>query len=201
MIIPNNMISHVGKIFQGEYAVLGALENPYIIDIGANVGGFAVWAHEFFKNPKIDCYEPIKENYSLLRQNTAGTDIAIRNFAIGKEDGERQMYYGLHNCGEASLYSGEEQAKEGEIVKVMSAKHLPECDIMKIDTEGAEIEILENLVNFPSIFLIEFHSAHNRRRIDELLLDYTLLECTMRGYNYGVLKYLRTNLCIQEQTA
>ena len=201
MIIPNDMISHVGKIFQGEYAVLGALENPYIIDIGANVGGFAVWAHEFFKKPKIDCYEPIKENYSLLRQNTAGTDIAIRNFAIGKEDGERQMYYGLHNCGEASLYSGEEQAKEGEIVKVMSAKHLPECDIMKIDTEGAEIEILENLVNFPSIFLIEFHSAHNRRRIDELLLDYTLLECTMRGYNYGVLKYLRTNLCIQDQTA
>lgn len=195
MIIPNNMISHVGKIFQGEYAVFGALENPYIIDIGANVGGFAVWAHEFFKNAKIDCYEPIKENFNLLRQNTAGTDIAIRNFAIGKEDGERQMYYGLHNCGEASLYAGEEQAKEGEIVKVMSAKHLPRCDIMKIDTEGAEIEILENLVNFPMIFLIEFHSANNRRRIDELLLDYTLIECTMRGYNYGILKYIKNTIC------
>jgi hypothetical protein len=24
-----------------------------------------------------------------------------------------------------------------------------------------------------------------------LLLDYTLIECTMRGYNYGVLKYVR----------
>ena len=194
MIIPNDMISHVGKIFQGEYAILSGLENPYIIDIGANVGGFAVWAHEFFKNPKIDCYEPIKENYSLLRQNIAGTDIAIRNFAIGKEDGERQMYYGLYNCGGASLYSGEEQVKEGETVKVMSAKHLPECDIMKIDTEGAEIEILENLVNFPLIFLIEFHSAYNRRRIDELLLDYTLIECTMRGYNYGILKYIKSSL-------
>lgn len=192
MIIPNNMISHIGKIFQGEYAAYSVIENPYIIDIGANIGGFAVWAHDFFINPKIDCYEPIKENYNLLRQNTEGTDIAIRNFAIGKEDGERQMYYGLHNCGEASLYSGEEQAKEGEIVKVMSAKHLPKCDIMKIDTEGAEIEILENLVHFPNIFLIEFHSAWNRRRIDELLLDYTLLECTMRGYNYGILKYIRS---------
>lgn len=184
------MISHVGKIFQGEYAV-GAMPNPYIIDVGANVGGFAVWAHEYFDKPKIDCYEPIKANYSLLRQNTAGTDIAIRNFAIGKEDGERQMYYGLHNCGEASMFEGEEQAKEGELVKVMSAKNLPPCDIMKIDTEGAEIEILENLVHFPVIFLIEFHSAYNRRRIDELLLDYTLIECTMRGYNYGVLKYIR----------
>jgi FkbM family methyltransferase len=184
------MISHVGKIFQGEYAI-SAMPSPYIIDIGANVGGFAVWAHEYFDKPKIDCYEPIEENYILLRQNTAGTDIAIRNFAIGKDDGERQMYYGLHNCGEASLYSGEEQAKEGELVKVMSAKNLPPCDIMKIDTEGAEIEILENLVHFPVIFLIEFHSAYNRRRIDELLLDYTLVECTMRGYNYGILKYIR----------
>ena len=191
MIIPNDMISHVGKIFQGEYAIEGIGKSPYIIDIGANVGGFAVWAHEYFDKPKIDCYEPIKENYSLLRQNTAGTDIAIRNFAIGKDDGERQMYYGLHNCGEASMFEGEEQAKEGELVKVMSAKHLPPCDIIKIDTEGAEIEILENLVHFPVIFLIEFHSAYNRRRIDELLLDYTLIECTMRGYNYGILKYVR----------
>lgn len=196
MIIPNNMISHVGKIFQGEYAI-GKISNPYIIDIGANVGGFAVWAHEYFDNAKIDCYEPIKENYRLLRQNIEGTDIAVRNIAIGKDDGERMMYYGTHNCGEASLYQGAEQRADGEMVKVMSSKHLPRCDIMKIDTEGAEIEILENLVHFPSIFLIEFHSAWNRRRIDELLLDYTLLECTMRGYNYGILKYIRTNLCIQ----
>jgi len=191
MIIPNNMISHIGKIFQGEYAAFGVIDNPYIIDIGANVGGFAVWAHEFFKNPKIDCYEPIKENFNLLRQNIEGTDIAIRNIAIGKEDGERMMYYGLNNCGEASLYEGEEQRSEGEMVKVMSAKHLPRCDIMKIDTEGAEIEILENLVNFPMAFLIEFHSAANRRRIDEILVDYILIECTMRGYNYGILKYIK----------
>jgi len=196
MIIPNNMISHVGKIFQGEY-VVGAMPNPYIIDIGANVGGFAVWAHEYFDNPKIDCYEPIKENFNLLRQNTEGTDIAIRNIAIGKEDGERMMYYGLHNCGEASMFEGKEQSKEGELVKVMSAKHLPPCDIIKIDTEGAEIEILENIVNFPVIFLIEFHSAYNRRRIDELLIDYTLIECRMYGWNYGILKYLRTELCTQ----
>ena len=191
MIIPNNMISHVGKIFSGEYAI-GKIDNPHIIDIGANVGGFAVWAHEYFTNPKIDCYEPIKANYELLRQNIEGTDIACRNIAIGKDDGERMMYYGLHNCGEASMFKGEEQRAEGEMVKIMSAKHLPRCDIMKIDTEGAEIEILENLVNFPSVFLIEYHSAYNRRRIDQLLEDYTLIECTMRGYNYGILKYIRS---------
>lgn len=193
MIIPNDMIAHVGKIFQGEYAV-GKVDSPYIIDIGANVGGFAVWAHEYFNNAKIDCYEPIKANYDLLRQNIEGTDIAVRNIAIGKDDGERMMYYGLHNCGEASMFQGEEQRQEGEIVKVMSAKHLPQCDIIKIDTEGAEIEILENLVHFPNIFLVEFHSAYNRRKIDELLLDYMLIECTMRGWNYGILKYVKSSL-------
>lgn len=196
MIIPNNMIAHVGKIFQGEYAI-GSLDNPYIIDIGANVGGFAVWAHEYFNNPKIDCYEPIKANYELLRQNIDGTDISCRNIAIGAKDEERRMYYGIHNCGEASLYQGEEQGQDGELVKVMASLHLPKCDIMKIDTEGAEVEIIENLVNFPNIFLIEFHSAHDRRRIDELLCDYTLIECTMRGYNYGILKYVRSEYVYQ----
>ncbi len=67
MIIPNDMISHVGKIFQGEYAIERMGKNPYIIDIGANVGGFAVWAHEYFDKPIIDCYEPIKANYDLLK--------------------------------------------------------------------------------------------------------------------------------------
>jgi len=33
-----------------------------------------------------------------------------------------------------------------------------------------------------------------RVSIDELLYDYTLIECTMRGYNYGILKYIRGNL-------
>ena len=100
-----------------------------------------------------------------LTKNIEGTNISVRNFAIGKEDGERQMYYGLNNCGEASLYEGKEQRKEGEMVKVMSAKHLPRCDIMKIDTEGAEIEILEDYYvgKLPIVIpLIDYDKANNR---------------------------------------
>jgi hypothetical protein len=66
---------------------------------------------------------------------------------------------------------------------------LPKADIVKIDTEGAEIEILENMVIKPDIYLIEYHSAYSRRRIDNILYDYTLVEADIKHPHYGIVKY------------
>jgi hypothetical protein len=71
----------------------------------------------------------------------------------------------------------------------MSASLLPNANIVKIDTEGAEIEILENMVIKPDVYLIEFHSAYNRRKIDNILHDYTLMSAEILRPNYGIVKY------------
>jgi hypothetical protein len=60
---------------------------------------------------------------------------------------------------------------------------------VKIDTEGAEIEILENMVIKPDVYLIEYHSAYNRRRIDNILHDYTLIDANIAHPDYGIVKY------------
>ena len=43
--------------------------NDLVLDIGAHIGLFALFASQFCKGGKIFCFEPIKENYDLLLEN------------------------------------------------------------------------------------------------------------------------------------
>jgi FkbM family methyltransferase len=147
MQVPDNMVKHVEKIFEGEYDIAYQNSNPIILDIGGNIGGFSLWANKRWTNSKIYAYEPIKNNFNLLKENTKDMDnIVISNVAIGSKEETRRMYYGAHNIGECSFEHGLEQIEDGEDVSVMPASLLPKADIVKIDTEGAEIEILENMI-------------------------------------------------------
>lgn len=191
MQIPNNMVKHIEKIFKGEYDIQYEKESPVILDIGANIGGFCLWANRRWANSKIYCYEPIKNNFDLLKTNTQDIEnIMIMNLAIGNKTEKRRMYYGAHNIGECSFQQGAEQVEKGEDVSVISADLLPKADIVKIDTEGAEIEILESMKIKPDVYLIEYHSAYNRRRIDNLLYDYTLIDADIAHPHYGIVKYV-----------
>jgi len=184
------MTEHIEKIFKGEYDIAYRNPSPVILDIGGNIGGFSLWANKRWANSKIYSYEPIKNNFNLLKENTKSIDnIVISNVAIGSKTETRRMHYGAHNIGECSFINGDEQVEEGEEVSVMSASLLPNANIVKIDTEGAEIEILENMLIKPDVYLIEFHSAYNRRKIDSILHDYTLMAADIKLPNYGILKY------------
>jgi FkbM family methyltransferase len=190
MQVPDNMIPHIEKIFKGEYDIPYEKEYPVILDIGGNVGGFCLWANQRWKNSKIYSYEPIKKNFEFLKLNTKDIEnIMAMNLAIGSKTEQRRMHYGAHNVGECSFQHGAEQVEEGEDVSVVAASLLPKADIVKIDTEGAEIEILENMVIKPDVYLIEYHSAYNRRRIDNILYDYTLVAADIVSANFGIVKY------------
>jgi FkbM family methyltransferase len=190
MQVPDNMIPHIEKIFKGEYDIPYEKEYPVILDIGGNVGGFCLWANQRWKNSKIYSYEPIKKNFEFLKLNTKDIEnIMAMNLAIGSKTEQRRMHYGAHNVGECSFQHGAEQIEEGEDVSVVAASLLPKADIVKIDTEGAEIEILENMVIKPDVYLIEYHSAYNRRRIDNILYDYTLVAADIASANFGIVKY------------
>ncbi len=198
MIIPDDMIIHIAKIFNGEYNIGYNNANPVILDIGANIGGFARWANYRWPNSKIHCYEPVKNTFEILKANTLDVkNLEINNVAIGKKKEKKKIYYGKNNIGEASLIQGEEQREDGETIDVFPGSKLPKADIVKIDTEGYEVEILSAITFQPDIFLIEYHSAENRRFIDSHLSDYVLLSLDMSDYNYGIAKYAKKSLFSQ----
>ncbi len=116
-----------------------------IIDIGGNIGAFAVFAASRANNVKIRSYEPFPENAEYLRKNIAASklnNVTVVEKAVAGKPGTRSLHiddswvkHSLSvNNGETGLSVGCTTLDEiiGEI------KH---CDLLKIDCEGGEYEI------------------------------------------------------------
>lgn len=170
---PASMMGHIAKIFSGEYDVPVTPPNPVILDLGANIGGFAVWAQTRWPNCKLHCYEPEPGNFEMLKKNVSGAE--LYQVAVADFDGSGVLYEGASNCGEFSLSCsiGTPQTGKIETVPVTSAIHLPEATILKLDTEGAELAILRSYLYLSSLkaVMLEWHTPELRYRIGELMYD------------------------------
>jgi FkbM family methyltransferase len=195
MKITDDMNDHVMKVMNGEYNVPYNAINPVILDIGANIGSFTRWASARWKGANIHSYEPMPETYALLVENTDDLpNVRTHNVAVGAENTNKLMFKGLHNIGEASLFQNGEQTQETVEIAMVSAQELPHAHIVKIDTEGAEIEILENLGFQPHVIMLEYHSEAKRRRVEELLIHYNLVKSETNVPNRGVVIYVHKQL-------
>lgn len=71
-------------------------DNATIIDIGANIGLFLLYATENYRNLKIFCFEPIPETFGVLAHNRAlipqeDHQIELNNQGVWKEKGTTQF--------------------------------------------------------------------------------------------------------------
>jgi FkbM family methyltransferase len=194
---PPSMAVHVQKVLQGEYDLPYQHPRPVILDIGANIGSFAAWAIQRWPGCFVHCYEPLPANFELLRLNfgnLVGASVSLNNFAIG-DPARTRLFLGKNNCGEASFFDLGEQSSESVDVTTKPPRVLPDAQILKIDAEGSEIDILAGIehIKFDAV-LLEYHSEQNRRRVDELLVDYLLIGGEIRCLHRGILKYCHQRL-------
>lgn len=166
---------HCGDVLRGSYEVpWNPDEAPIILDIGANVGAFAVWAANRWPGCKLHCYEPHPKNFELLQRTIIQAKIHAlpHNCAIGAKPGAAKLYESPNNCGEHSL---KHNFGSGAVaVQVNPPSTLPEADILKIDTEGCEGEILQGLDELGrlakfSCVMMETHRLELRDAIVTLL--------------------------------
>ena len=165
---------------------------PVILDIGANVGSFSAWALKRWPGSHVHCYEPLPDNFALLKKNLGsleGQSVSLNNFAIG-DPSLKNLYLGRNNCGEASFYDVGEQSAVTVEVETRAPSVLPKAHIVKIDTEGSEIDILSRMPSLDfDVIMLEYHSEANRRKVEELLSDFFLVGGEIRSLHRGTLKY------------
>jgi FkbM family methyltransferase len=168
-----------------------------LLDIGANVGSFAAWALERWPGCHVHCDEPLPGNFALLKRNLSqveGASVSWHNFAVG-DPSLKRLYFGRNNCGEASFYDIGEQSTASVEVETRAPDVLPKAQIMKIDTEGSEVDILSRVTSFDfDVIVLEYHSEANRRRVDELLGDFLLVGGETRHLHRGTLKFMHRRL-------
>lgn len=173
-----------------EYFVHLPFEPRTILDIGANIGAFTQRAHKQWPQARIVCCEPMPFNVTHLRRN-AFEGAVIISAAVREHSGVDLIFIGDSFVTGGFVQFGS-QTQQRILVECIAAKQLPSCELVKIDTEGCELEILTHLPlgNTRAIFL-EHHSRADAEAIKALLAPQFNLISGDSGKAIGTLSYLK----------
>ena len=208
LAFPDEMQVPVKEVMDGKYEAGFDGSGLTILDIGANVGSFTLWANLRWPESTIYAYEPEPHTFAMLVSNTGHLpNVTRHNVAVYPSEKEQELFYSRYpGDGEAGLvaYLGKmfEKLPEDGIVsaRVLHPQALPKCDIIKIYTEGAEPEILGNMdLQGVSMILLEYHYSEHRDKI-KLMLAGQFDLAYERNYEWGAIlegtgyrQYLKEN--------
>jgi len=152
-----------------------------IIDVGAGIGDFTIFAAKEFPWAKITAVEPNKKQCQLLLFNVRLnkiTNVSVYQLAIGTKKS-----YDLF-IPSASVHASTVRSKNpGKRLKV-KGKKLDEfiqspVDLLKVDCEGAEIDILKSIspekTGLIKRMVIEYHNhiiKNEDKKISAILKDW-----------------------------
>lgn len=159
-------------------------ENALLIDVGANVGQTLLKWKAIYKNGTYIGLEPIKacaEYLEVLIKENNFQDCKIIDQALAEKTGTAELNFHFEESGDrsASLYSDSFKAIKSEKIKTITFEDLlsscgiskNKINVIKIDVEGAELEILRSLkdflVNHQPIIIIEILNTQ-AQRINEI---------------------------------
>ena len=176
--VPDAMVSVVEDVFNGEYESWFFGKNLTILDIGANIGSFTLWANLRWPNSRIHAYEPHPDTFKMLVNNVGDLpNVECHKVAVFPGNSDKDLFWSQYaGDGESRLVSHAikafENLEQGSIfeVKILHPQQLPSCDVLKIDTEGCELEILQNInLKNVSLILLEYESDEAKDSIKRLL--------------------------------
>jgi FkbM family methyltransferase len=173
-----------------EYFVPLHFEPKTILDIGANVGAFAQTAHKYWPKAHIVCCEPMPYNLSYLRRNVPlGTEII--SAAIRAHSGIDEIFIG-DNFLTSGFFQLGRQTQQSILVECVAARELPSCELVKIDTEGCEIQILTHLpLQATRAIFVEYHSRADADAIKAMLASHFRLVSIDAGQDLGTMSFIR----------
>lgn len=198
------MESVIHEVFSGpEYPRISFLDTrgSAIVDIGVNIRCSALLFATHYPDATVYALEPATETFGFLSRNMA-SHRNVRPLHLGayNADTTARFFPGKAASVTGSLVSGGEAADvPGETVRLrristlLRELHLDRIALLKVDTEGAELGILTDLVDFfdriDAIYL-EYHSEADRLAIDQLLSSqYTLISARSNCPHRGICGY------------
>jgi FkbM family methyltransferase len=158
----------------GRTKFISETEKPLIYDCGANVGVSVLYFKRQYPKAIIKCFEPDPKILSCLKKNLSQnniTDVIIFESAVWKNnDG---ILFGSEGADGGSIYKDSNKLKLPSVrLKDLLEKEVS-IDLLKMDIEGAELEVILDCINEIKkikYLFIEYHSWINNKQDLDLLL-------------------------------
>jgi FkbM family methyltransferase len=152
-----------------------------IIDAGANVGMFSIFAARTHPNAEIYAFEPFPKTFNILKENTKYyPNIRVFNAGLGDRAVELKMvetpYLGCNYISERGDVS--------VAIKTIDSLGLP-VGFIKMDTEGYEAQILKGaertIQQFkPIIAMSAYHHPEDKIELPNILNAIVPYQCELR---------------------
>jgi FkbM family methyltransferase len=138
-----------------EYAIEFPEAPVYVMDLGANIGLAAAWFVGRFPGARIVCVEPDRDNYGMLVDNTRDyPDVLALHAAVWPEPGRLEVVRAKPDGTPLGAWGVQTRALAGPgaggeadhvpaltIPEIMRRAGFPRIDLLKVDIEGAELEL------------------------------------------------------------
>ncbi len=146
------------EIFADDCYLAGGFYTPRpgdtVVDVGANIGAFAMRIESGARGARVHCFEPGSSARAVLEKNVAenglGEFVSVHPFAVSDRRGTVELTRTdspMHRSMFANGYA-KEGAETVETLPLAEAIDLAgggRVDLLKVDVEGAEIEIVEGM--------------------------------------------------------
>jgi FkbM family methyltransferase len=140
-----------------------------VIDVGAHIGLFSLFVSRLCDKGKVYCFEPDEENYKLLLENINNNrkNILAENSIISSKSGFKQFYVSDSDFAAGSIHKKSNQSalvKSNTISDVLVKNKIQNCNLLKLDCEGAEYDIIMSL------------SFEDLNKIDNICMEYEKID-------------------------
>ena len=150
---------------------------PIIFDIGAHIGLATIFFHQKYPLARVTAFEPNPNIFPLLEENIYYNNInnvTLHNIALGKSSSKRTLFIDSANGGFSTAsfskdaWDGTQKSIGIEVITEPLSKYIvTPIDLLKMDVEGTEQEIIEELDKNGKIknirnLIIEFHPTEKQ---------------------------------------
>ena len=175
----STFINHVMEVVSAnQYHI--ELVNGSVVDAGANMGIFSIFAAVKHPATTIYAFEPTPRTFAALKENTKHyPNIKVFNFGLG----DKNELSSIIETGD----SGGNYIGAGGIpieIKTIDSFNL-KMNFLKMDTEGYEANILKGAAETikkykPIIAMSAYHKPNDKKELPELLNGITPYDCEFR---------------------
>lgn len=170
--VPSSDVRVFEQIFiRNEYKFDVNRDPEFIIDAGANIGLASVYFANQFPNARIVAIEPEEENFEILVKNVSPYPNVQPVFGALWSEGAmvEVVDHGLGNWGfmietpsesQTSSRSGNQKVQALTINMILERYGVPTISILKVDIEGAELEVFRkssSWIDRVDSLIIELH--------------------------------------------